>query len=141
MTPNQQIVRHPDKFFIGGKWTQPSSDARITVTNSATEELFLSVAEAKAADVDRAVAAAREAFDKGPWSRLSHDQRATCMRAMAAELDKLADPHARIWTTEAGALHTFTKARCAGISNDYLAYAAMAESFPFQERHKPRSGR
>ncbi|HSV83080.1 MAG TPA: aldehyde dehydrogenase [Ramlibacter sp.] len=134
------VVRHPDKFFIGGKWTAPSSDARITVTNSATEELFLSVAEAKESDVNRAVAAAREAFDKGPWPRMSHDERAKYMRAMAAELDKLADPHARIWTTEAGALHSFTKARCAGISNDYLSYAAMAETFPFQERHKPKSG-
>jgi aldehyde dehydrogenase (NAD+) len=140
MNADMQVVRHPDKFFIGGEWTQPSSDARISVTNSATGELFLSVAEAKEADVNRAVAAAREAFDKGPWPRMSHDERANCMRAMAAELDQLAAPHARIWTTEAGALHSFTKTRCAGISNDYRTYAAMAETFPFQERHKPKSG-
>lgn len=140
MSAPSPVVRHPDKFFIGGKWTEPSSAARIEVKDSATEELFLSVAEAKEADVDRAVAAAREAFDKGPWPRMSHAERAGYMRAMATELDKLAEPHARIWTCEAGALHSFTKARCAGISNDYLSYAAMAENFPFQERHKPRSG-
>lgn len=133
-------VRHPDKFFIDGRWTEPSSTRTIQVTNSATEELFLTVAEAQEADVDRAVAAARKAFDQGPWPRMSHDERAQFMRAMAAELDKLAEPHARIWTTEAGALHGFTKARCAGISNDYLSYAALAETFPFQERHTPKSG-
>ncbi|CAN7476949.1 aldehyde dehydrogenase [Variovorax sp. LjRoot84] len=133
-------VRHPDKFFIDGRWTEPSSASRIEVTNSATEELFLSVAEAREADVDRAVAAARKAFDHGPWPRMAHEERAKYMRAMAAELDKLAEPHARIWTTEAGALHGFTKARCAGISNDYLSYAALAETLPFQERHKPKSG-
>ncbi|UVH60641.1 aldehyde dehydrogenase [Variovorax paradoxus] len=133
-------VRHPDKFFIDGRWTEPSSTKTIQVTNSATEELFLTVAEAQQADVDRAVAAARKAFDQGPWPRMTHGERAHCIRAMAAELDKLAEPHARIWTTEAGALHGFTKTRCAGISNDYLSYAAMAETFPFHERHKPRSG-
>ena len=133
-------VRHPDKFFIDGRWTEPSSARKIQVTNSATEELFLTVAEAEEADVHGAVAAARNAFDRGPWPRMSHDERAKYMRAMAAELDKLAEPHARIWTTEAGALHGFTKARCAGISNDYLSYAALAETFPFQERHKPKSG-
>ena len=131
-------VRHPDKFFIDGRWTEPSSASTIEVTNSATEELFLTVAEAQEADVDRAVAAARKAFDQGPWPRMPHAERAQYMRAMAAELDKLAEPHARIWTTEAGALHGFTKARCAGISNDYLSYAALAETFPFQERHKPQ---
>jgi acyl-CoA reductase-like NAD-dependent aldehyde dehydrogenase len=67
-------------------------------------------------------------------------ERAACMRAMAAELDKLAEPHARLWTVEAGALHSFTKMRCAGISNDYRAYAALADTFPFQERHKPKAG-
>jgi aldehyde dehydrogenase (NAD+) len=56
-------VRHPDKFFIDGRWTEPSSTKTIQVTNSATEELFLTVAEAQQADVDRAVAAARKAFD------------------------------------------------------------------------------
>ncbi len=133
-------VRHPDKFFIDGRWTEPSSASTIQVTNSATEELFLTVAEAQVADVDHAVAAARKAFDHGPWPRMSHEERAKYIRAMAAELDKLAEPHARIWTTEAGALHGFTKARCAGISNDYLSYAALAETFHFQERHKPKSG-
>jgi acyl-CoA reductase-like NAD-dependent aldehyde dehydrogenase len=134
------VVRHPDKFFIGGQWIEPSSDARIKVTNSSTEELFLTVAEAKEADVHRAVAAAREAFDQGPWPRMPHAERARYMRAMAAELDKLADPHSRIWTTETGALHSFTKVRCAGISNDYLSYAALADTFPFQERHQSKSG-
>ena len=133
-------VRHPDKFFIDGRWMEPSSTKTIKVVNSATEEPFLTVAEAQEADIERAVAAARKAFDHGPWPRMSHLERAACMRAMAAELDKLAEPHARIWTTEAGALHGFTKARCAGISNDYLSYAALADTFAFQERHKPKSG-
>ena len=44
-------LRHLDRFYIGGEWVAPSSDARITVTDSATEERFFSVAEAQAADI------------------------------------------------------------------------------------------
>jgi acyl-CoA reductase-like NAD-dependent aldehyde dehydrogenase len=39
-------VRHADRFFIGGEWVEPSSDAVIEVSDSATEEIFLRVAEA-----------------------------------------------------------------------------------------------
>jgi aldehyde dehydrogenase (NAD+) len=56
-------LRHSDRFFIGGDWVQPSTDASIDVIDSASEEVFLSVAEAKEADMSRAVGAAREAFD------------------------------------------------------------------------------
>ena len=76
-------LRHLDRFFIDGEWVVPSSDATITVTDSATEERFFSVAEAQAADIDRAVDAARRAFDAGPWPRMSHAQRAEYLRAIA----------------------------------------------------------
>jgi aldehyde dehydrogenase (NAD+) len=136
----QGLVKHPDKFFIGGEWVTPSSSATIDVFNSATEEHFMSVAEAKEADVNRAVAAARNAFDNGPWPKMSPDERAGHIKAMAKELDKLGEPHAQLWTVEAGALYSFTKMRTAGISGDYLSYANLAETFPFQERHTPKAG-
>lgn len=140
MTRTETLIKHPGKFFIDGKWTHPSSDSKIKVFNSATEELYLTVAEAQEPDVNRAVAAARTAFDHGPWPRMSHEERAKYMRALAAELDKLAAPHAILWTVEAGALHSFTKTRTAGISKDYLAYADLSTSFPFQEKRKPKAG-
>ena len=136
----QSIIKHPDKLFIEGKWTEASSTSKIEVINSATEELFATVAEAQAADVNRAVAAARRAFDHGPWPRMSHGERAEYMRALATELDKLADKHAQIWTTESGVLHSLSKARMSGLSATYRSYADMAETYPFQERHTPRNG-
>src|ERR1700730_15631056 len=81
-------LRYVDRFFIGGQWVQPSSDATIKVIDSGTEELFFSVAEAQAADISRAVEAAREAFDSGPWPRLTHAERAGILRAIGAELAK-----------------------------------------------------
>ena len=61
------LLRHADRFFIGGEWVVPSSDATIDVIDSGTEEHFFSVAEAQEADMSRAVASARAAFDDGPW--------------------------------------------------------------------------
>ena len=79
-------IRHADRFFIGGQWVTPSSEATINVIDSGTEEVFFTVAEAQAADISRAVAAAREAFDNGPWPRLTHAERAEYLRAIGAEL-------------------------------------------------------
>jgi aldehyde dehydrogenase (NAD+) len=84
-------IRNADRFFIGGQWVAPSSDATIKVIDPGTEELYFSVAEAQAADIARAVGAAREAFDSGPWPRLTHERRAEYLRALAAEVRKTGD--------------------------------------------------
>jgi hypothetical protein len=139
-TVAQSTIKHPEKLFIDGKWTDPSGASKIDVINSATEELFATVAEAQAPDVNRTVAAARRAFDHGPWPRMSHGERAEYMRALAMELDTLADKHAQIWTTESGVLHSLSKARMSGLSPTYSSYADMAETYQFQERHTPRNG-
>jgi aldehyde dehydrogenase (NAD+) len=46
-------IQHTDRFFIGGQWVRPSSDSTITVIDSHTEQDYLTVAEAQAADMDR----------------------------------------------------------------------------------------
>jgi len=74
MTQAGAPIRHADRFFIGGQWVAPSSDATISVLDSDTEQLYFTVPEAQAADIDRAVTAAREAFDAGPWPWLTHAQ-------------------------------------------------------------------
>jgi aldehyde dehydrogenase (NAD+) len=56
-------LRNADRFFIGGEWVAPSSADTIDVIDSSTEKLYFSIAEARAADMDRAVGAARLAFD------------------------------------------------------------------------------
>jgi aldehyde dehydrogenase (NAD+) len=133
-------IKNPDMFFIDGKWTKPSSTRKIDVINSATEELYARVAEAQESDINRAVEAARNAFDRGPWPRMSHTERAKYIRAIGAELDKKADDAADIWTTESGLLHTVAKSRTTTISGVYSYYADLAETYPFQERHTPKAG-
>ena len=89
------LLRHADRFFIGGQWVAPSSDATIEVIDSGTEEHFFTVAEAQEADMARAVDAARQAFDVGPWPRLTHGQRAEYLRALGRAWPPGPKPSAR----------------------------------------------
>jgi len=138
--PSAAPIKHPDCFFISGSWAMPSSAAKIDVVNSATEELFVRVAEAQKPDVDRAVAAGRQAFDRGPWPRMKHAERAAYLRAIAQELESRADDLARIWTTESGVIHGIAQGGSRGLASVYNFYAGLAEAFPFEEEQKPGLG-
>ncbi len=60
-------LRHPDRLFIGGAWVEPHSGRQIEIVSPDTGQVVARVAEADEVDMDRAVAAARKAFDEGPW--------------------------------------------------------------------------
>ena len=64
-----------DKLFIGGEWVDPDGKGTIEVISPHTEEVIGSVPDASTADLDRAVAAARAAFDDGPWPRMTPEER------------------------------------------------------------------
>jgi aldehyde dehydrogenase (NAD+) len=85
-----------DSLFIGGEWVRPSSAARIEVTSASTEEFIGSVPEAREADVDAAVAAARRAFDDPDgWSQWELSRRAAAIESLAAQLEGRAEEMAR----------------------------------------------
>jgi aldehyde dehydrogenase (NAD+) len=133
-------LRHADRFFVGGEWVQPSSSSMIDVIDSGTEQLFFSVAEAKEPDISGAVAAARQAFDKGPWARLSHTERADYLRALATSLKGRGDDIGQIWPREAGVLHGVASHAAAGGAATFEYYAGLAETYPFEERAQPSLG-
>jgi aldehyde dehydrogenase (NAD+) len=133
-------ISHADRFYIGGQWVAPSSDATIKVVDSDTEQVFLTVAEAQAADIDRAVTAAREAFDSGPWRWLSHQERAGYLRALGAELSKRTEVIGEIWPREAGVLARIARFAGVGAEKTFSAYAALADTFPFEEPVRPSRG-
>ena len=133
-------VTHPDRFYIGGEWVTPSSDETIRVVDSTNEEVFLTVAEANDADMSRAVGAAREAFDSGPWPRMSHAERAQYLRAMAAGLRERGADVGQIWPRETGMLHSVAK-QTGDVAGAYFdEHADMADTFPFEERVAPTMG-
>jgi acyl-CoA reductase-like NAD-dependent aldehyde dehydrogenase len=133
-------ISSPDRFYIGGDWVKPSSSDEIDVINASTEDVFLRVAEAKAEDMDRAVAAAREAFDHGPWPQMSHAERASYLVKIAAALEERALEIGQIWSGQMGVLNTIAQASGPGHGRPWRYYAGLAEEFPFQERHTPTAG-
>jgi acyl-CoA reductase-like NAD-dependent aldehyde dehydrogenase len=133
-------VAHAGKFFIDGKWAEPTTDAKINVVEAATEELFYSVAEGQSADVGRAVEAARRAFDEGPWPRMTPSQRAQFLRAMARGLEKRVDDMVEIWPRESGIIASIVPAVLSEVPAAFDYYAGLAETYPFEQEAPTSSG-
>jgi acyl-CoA reductase-like NAD-dependent aldehyde dehydrogenase len=133
-------VAHPDRFFIGGEWVVPSSNAKIDVIDSHSEEVYFSVAEAQAADMERAIVAARTAFDSGPWPFLSHGERAEYLRALGKELAARGDALGEIWPRESGILAIMAKYAAPAFATAFDYYASLADTFAWEERAQPTGG-
>ena len=133
-------VRHADRFFIGGEWVQPSSDATFDVIDSGTEERYYSIAAAAPDDMARAIAAARLAFDHGPWSQLTHAERADYLRALAAALQERGDVLSQLWPRQLGVLYKVSQHAGRIGSRALSSYAALADTFPFEEECPPTGG-
>jgi aldehyde dehydrogenase (NAD+) len=102
-------MREYDKLFIGGAWEKPSGTATIDVISPHTEEPVGRVPEATEADVDRAVAAAREAFDNGPWPRMEARERLAILRKFADLYTANLMPLAEVITEEMGSPISFSQ--------------------------------
>src|ERR1700735_1923035 len=71
----EAFVAAPRQLFINGQWADAASGKTFETPNPATGETLARVAEGDAEDIDRAVRAARKAFDDGPWSRMTPSER------------------------------------------------------------------
>ncbi|HSV79484.1 MAG TPA: aldehyde dehydrogenase family protein, partial [Ramlibacter sp.] len=86
LTSVRIALAHPTQLYVGGLWVEARMGGRIEVISPNTEDVIATVAEAGEADIDAAVAAAREAFDRGPWPRLDPAERADWLRKLSAAL-------------------------------------------------------
>lgn len=94
---------HVDRLFIGGHWVKPSTPQQITVISASTKNIIGSTPEAHADDIDRAVAAARSAFDDPMgWSSWESGQRADLLDSLADELESRGEEIARAVATQNG---------------------------------------
>lgn len=91
-----------DHLFIGGEWVAPSSTSTIDAVCASTEEVFGRVPAAADADVDRAVASARRAFDEGPWPAMSPAERAVVLNRLVDGLERRGERIARLVSMENG---------------------------------------
>ena len=91
-----------DRLFIGGEWVASSGTGTIDVINPTTEEVAGRVPDSTEADVDKAVAATREAFDSGPWPRMTPAERAAVITKVSDAVKGDMQPLAELISTEMG---------------------------------------
>ncbi|HEX3825183.1 MAG TPA: aldehyde dehydrogenase [Mycobacteriales bacterium] len=123
-----------DQLLIGGEWVTPSSDKRLEVRSPATLQPVGSVPEAVEADVDAAVAAARQAFDHGPWPATSPADRAKVIARFAELLTERLPDFKTVLTEEMGAPGATVEMMMYTPATAVLnVYQELAETFPWEE--------
>ncbi|GLW64230.1 aldehyde dehydrogenase [Actinomadura rubrobrunea] len=123
-----------DRLFIDGDWTAPAGTGAIEVVSPHTEEVIGRVPEGTAADVDAAVAAARRAFDRGPWPRMTPAERAEVLGRLAALYADRQQEMADLITAEMGSPILFSVFGQAAMSQLVLQYYVdLAARFAWEE--------
>jgi aldehyde dehydrogenase (NAD+) len=131
-----------DTFFIGNEWVKPASDRRFTIINASTGEDFASVPEGVEADIDRAVAAARRAFDTGEWSGATAAARAEVMTRFMAAIAKRGEDIAKLVSMQNGMPITLANMLEAQFAPGLLQfYASLANSLPVSEVRPSQMGK
>jgi aldehyde dehydrogenase (NAD+) len=124
---------HRRAFFIGGAWITSVDGERLGVISPSTEEEVGSTPLASAADVDRAVSAARSAFDDGPWPRMGVSERADVLVRAAAILRKREVEIAGVTVDEMGcAISQARQAQTGLVAPLFEYYADLIRAFEFE---------
>ena len=126
------------RMFIDGQWVEAASGATYAVPNPATEESIGTAPDAGVDDMRRAIAAARRAFDDGPWPRSSRAERARALTTIADGLERRKEEIRQLLIAEAGATwltHDIQLERPIEILRNY---AELALTHPFEEALPPR---
>ncbi|MFI7703504.1 aldehyde dehydrogenase [Nonomuraea sp. NPDC049480] len=130
-------MRQHDTLFIGGEWVAPAGTATIDVISPHSEEVVGRVPEGTAEDMERAVAAAREAFDHGPWPRMTFAERAEVVGRLAAIYNERQGEMAALITEEMGSPITFSNMAQAPQPLGMLQYYAELGKTYEQEEQRP----
>jgi acyl-CoA reductase-like NAD-dependent aldehyde dehydrogenase len=125
-------MRTYDKIYIDGAWVPSDGRGTLEVNNSTTEEVMATIPEGTAADVDRAVAAARKAFPG--WSQTSVEERAKYLTRIQEGLDARTDELATVIAQEVGMPVKLAQIIQAGLPKANFGIAAqVVQTFPFEE--------
>ncbi len=123
-----------DKLFIGGEWVAPAGTDVIEVISPHTEEVVGRVPEGTTADIDRAVAAARKAFDEGEWPRMTPTDRIAAVQRFSDIYAARMMDMAQVITTEMGSPISFSQlAQSPAPWMMLTSFLAEAEKYPWEE--------
>ena len=129
-------MRNCTKFYIDGQWVDPVEENTQPVENPATEETIGHISFGTKADVDKAVAAARRAFES--FSQTSKEERLTLLRAIQAEIENRKEELATAVSDEMGAPMSLASGPHVGLLAGHCQKAIeILESFAFERQDGP----
>ncbi|MER6560511.1 aldehyde dehydrogenase [Streptomyces sp. NPDC001027] len=129
------------ELFIDGRWIAPAGHEMIDVVSPYTEEVIARVPSASEVDMDKAVSAAREAFDDGPWPRMTLRERMDVLRRLSTALAENEELAATVITDEVGCpISQSRPAQSASVRVAVDTFLDLAEMYPFQETRCSKTG-
>jgi phenylacetaldehyde dehydrogenase len=112
------------KLFIDGAWVDAASGRTFTTPNPATGEVLATVAEGDAEDIDRAVRAARRAFEEGPWTRMTPSERGRLIWKIGDLILEHVDELAQLETLDNGKPYGVAQVADVPLAADLFHYMA-----------------
>src|SRR3984957_19118509 len=120
----EDFIAVPRQLFINGQWVDAASGRTFDTPNPATGETLASVAEGDAEDINRAVKAARRAFEEGPWSRMSPSERGRIIWRIGDLILEHVDELAQLESLDNGKPFAVARAADVPLSADMFHYMA-----------------
>lgn len=120
----------PIHHYINGEFVPAANGRTFPTLNPATNEPITEVADGSAADIDRAVRAARQAFEAGPWSRMAAKDRARLIRRIGENIEKRAAEISRLETMDTGLPVKQSRGQAARAAENFYFFAEMATRVP-----------
>ncbi len=119
-----QFITSTRKMLIDGKWVEAASGKIFPVYNPATGEVLAQVAEGDKEDIERAVRAARRAFDDGPWRKMTPSQRGRLISKLADLLEQHSEEFAQLESLDNGKPLTIARVADIPLAVDMFRYMA-----------------
>ncbi len=118
------FLEEKHQLLIGGRWVPPASGETVAVENPARETTISHVATGGAEDVDRAVAAARRAFEEGPWRRIKPTERGQLLWRLADLVERHTEELAQLESLDNGKPLSVARAADVALTVDHFRYYA-----------------
>jgi len=112
------------KMLIDGKWVDSASGKTFTTVDPSNEEVLAQVPDGNAEDVDRAVKAARRAFESGPWPKMTASERGRALWKLADLIEEHAEEFAQLESLDNGKPLTVARAADVPLVVDHFRYYA-----------------
>src|SRR6201997_4729428 len=119
-----EFISKPRKMLINGKWTEAASGKTFPTYDPSTGEILARIAEGDREDIDRAVKAARAAFDTGPWSRMTASERGRAIWKLADLIEQHLQEFAELESLDNGKPLAVARAADVPLSVDLFRYMA-----------------